>query len=140
MPASSPAANGSLRLGTFRSLWTSKEVDVSPALAFLRPGQVVELSPADAAARGIAHGDEVEVAANGTTLSAKAMLRQAVPAGSAFLVEGTHESPANALTEPLITITRHGGPATPGADADAAPIISTPAAGPLDPDQSAGGA
>ncbi len=33
-----------LRLGTFRSLWSSKEVDVSPSLRFLRPREIVELS------------------------------------------------------------------------------------------------
>ena len=41
-------ATAALRLGTFRTLWASKEVDVSPVLQFLRPRQIVELSPDDA--------------------------------------------------------------------------------------------
>ena len=60
-PRSPRPAKGALRLGTYRSLWSSKEVDVSPALHFLRPQQVVELSPADAKRLGIADGDRVEV-------------------------------------------------------------------------------
>ena len=44
----------------------AKEVDVSPVLQFLRPRQVVELSPADAAALGMREGDRVEVGTNGT--------------------------------------------------------------------------
>ena len=56
------ATKGALRLGTYRSLWSSKEVDVSPALQFLRPQQVVELSPRDAERLGIGEGDHVEVA------------------------------------------------------------------------------
>ena len=59
------ATKGALRLGTYRSLWSSKEVDVSPVLQFLRPQQVVELSPVDAERLGVADGDQVEVGSNG---------------------------------------------------------------------------
>ena len=55
------ATKGALRLGTYRSLWSSKEVDVSPALKFLRPQQVVELSPRDAERLGVGEGDRVEL-------------------------------------------------------------------------------
>jgi hypothetical protein len=37
-----------------------------------------------------------------------ARLRAAVPGGSVFLVEGTHEQPANLLTEPLVAVRRVG--------------------------------
>ena len=90
MPA---RAEGALRLGTFRSLWSSKEVDVSPSLRFLRPRQVVELSPADAERLGIRDGDQVEVGSNGTRVKGAVKLRAAVPGGSVFLAEGTHEQP-----------------------------------------------
>ena len=45
------------------------------------------------------------MAQNGTRVNAKAFVRSAVPAGSAFLAEGIRggES-ANALTEPLIEV------------------------------------
>ena len=86
-----PSRSGALRLGTWRSLWASKEVDLSPALRFLRPRQVVELSPVDADRLGIRDGDQVEVGSNGTRVRGTVSLRASVPGGSVFLVEGTHE-------------------------------------------------
>jgi NADH-quinone oxidoreductase subunit G len=107
VPPSAPAASGgALRLGTFRSLWASKEVDVSPILRFLVPRQVVELSPADAEALGVHDGDEVEVGENGTRIRGTAKLRAAVPAGSVFVGEGVQDAPANLLTEPLVHVRR----------------------------------
>ena len=113
VPAVPAARDGALRLGTWRSLWSSKEVDVSPALKFIRPRQVVELSPADAQALGINDGDRVEVASNGTRVSGPVRLRAAVPGGSVFLVEGTSEDSANLLTDPFVEVRRVGGPAEP---------------------------
>ena len=127
VPASAAAArDGALRLGTFRSLWASKEVDVSPALRFLRPQQVVELSPEDAQSLGLSEGDRVEVGSNGTRVQGAVKLRAAIPGGSVFLAEGTHEQPANALTEPLVEIRRVGGPAA--AEPSAVPAQVAPAA------------
>jgi NADH-quinone oxidoreductase subunit G len=127
VPASAAAAgDGTLRLGTFRSLWASKEVDVSPALRFLRPQQVVELSPEDAQALGLREGDRVEVGANGTRVQGAVKLRAAIPGGSVFLAEGTHEQPANALTESLVEVRRVGGPAAP--EPSAVPVQVAPAA------------
>jgi NADH-quinone oxidoreductase subunit G len=60
--------------------------------------QVVELSPADAERLGIEHGEEVEVGSNGHRLRGAAVVRAAIPAGSVFVAEGTHDSPANVLT------------------------------------------
>ena len=108
IPQAAPApTDGKLRLGTYRPLWAAKEVDLSPALHFIRARQVAELSPADAAALGINEGDRVEVG-NGTRVRAQVKLRDAIPAGSVFLAEGTREDNANVLTHPLVEITGSG--------------------------------
>ena len=107
-PLTGAAENGTLRLGTWRPLWAAPEVDLSPALHFMQPRQVVELSPLDAGKLGVRDGDEVEVGSNGTRVRGPARLRAAVPGGSVFLVEGTHDQPANVLTEPLVAVRRVG--------------------------------
>ena len=124
VPAGSPAASeGRLRLGTYRPLWAAKEVDISPALQFIRARQVAELSPSDAAALGISEGDRVEVG-NGTRVRAQVRLRSAVPAGSVFLAEGISENGANVLTGGLVELHRVG----PGAvDPSAVPAQVQPA-------------
>jgi NADH-quinone oxidoreductase subunit G len=145
VPDAAPVANGRLRLGTFRTLWASKEVDASPALHFLRARQVVELSPEDAGVLGIREGDRVEVGVNGTRVQGPVRLRAAVPTGSVFLAEGTHEQPANALTAGLVEVRRTGGapleatavsaqlqPAAEG-------LAEAPASAPLDIPPTAGG-
>jgi NADH-quinone oxidoreductase subunit G len=105
VPRAAPAASdGALRLGTFRSLWAAKEVDVSPILQFLIPHQVVELSPGDAQALGVGEGDRVVVRSNGSRIEGSARLRAAVPAGSVFVAEGVHGAPANLLDEPLVEV------------------------------------
>jgi NADH-quinone oxidoreductase subunit G len=100
------AANGHLRLGTYRPIWAAPECEISPALKFLIPDQQVELSPDDAARLGIGNGEAVVVAQNGTLLNARAVVRSGVPAGSAFLATGLATDSANALTEPLIEVRR----------------------------------
>jgi NADH-quinone oxidoreductase subunit G len=123
VPSAVPAAShAALRLGTFRSLWSSKEVDVSPSLQFLRPRQIVELSPADAERLGIREGDQVEVGSNGTRVRGAVKLRAAVPGGSVFLAEGTPEQPANSLTAAMVEVRRVGGPAEPVPSAVAAQV------------------
>jgi NADH-quinone oxidoreductase subunit G len=87
-----------LRLGTAPSLWASRETDHAPVLRFLAPSQRAELSSADAQRLGIAPGDEVEVAVNGTSVRAVAALRESIAPGSVFLIEGTSEDNVNALT------------------------------------------
>jgi NADH-quinone oxidoreductase subunit G len=108
-PAPPGAADGELRLGTWRSLWAAPEVDLSPALHFMRPRQIVELSPVDADRLGVRDGELVEVGSNGTRVRGAARLRASIPSGEVFLVEGTHEDPANALTTPLVAVARVGG-------------------------------
>ena len=120
VPDAAPlTSNGSLRLGTFRTLWASKEVDVSPVLQFAVPRQVVELSAADAERLGIEHGEEVEVGSNGHGVRGAAVVRAAVPAGSVFVAEGVHDAPANVLTGAGLVEVRGtreyvGAPATTG--------------------------
>ena len=85
VPPAPVSANGDLRLGTFRSIWAGPEVDHSPALRFLTPKLRVEMAPADAQRRNVTQGDHVTVGANGTTLDATVLLRDAVPDGTVFL-------------------------------------------------------
>jgi NADH-quinone oxidoreductase subunit G len=131
-PLTGAADGGTLRLGTWRSLWAAPEVDLSPVLQFMQPRQVVELSPADADRLGVRDGDQVEVGSNGTRVRGAARLRAAIPGGSVFLIEGTHDQPANRLTEPVVAVRRVGGepehsPAeaailTPAGEGQAAPL------------------
>jgi NADH-quinone oxidoreductase subunit G len=89
---------GELRVGGFESVWSSPEVELSPALAFLHRGATAELSAEDARRIGVRTGQTVVVAANGTRLEAEAVVRQAVPGGTVFL------SPQNAFSEPLVSV------------------------------------
>ncbi|MBV9001118.1 MAG: molybdopterin-dependent oxidoreductase, partial [Solirubrobacterales bacterium] len=105
--AETPAvSNGALRLGTYRPIWAAPEVEISPALKFTVARQQVELSPEDAQRLGIAPGDPVEVAQNGTRLRAVAHVRTGVPAGTVFLAEGIADGSANAFTEPVVEVQR----------------------------------
>ena len=97
-------SNGHLRLGTYRPIWASPEVEISPALKYLIAHQQVELSPHDAMRLGVADGDHVIVAQNGTELAATAAVRFNVAPGSAFLADGIAVASANSLTEPLIEV------------------------------------
>jgi NADH-quinone oxidoreductase subunit G len=92
-----PEPPAGIKLGTVRTLWAGRETRHAPALQFLAPRQQAELSAEDARELGVRPGDEVEVAANGTSVRAVARLRQAVPRGTVFLVEGTDENSATAL-------------------------------------------
>ena len=98
------AANGALRLGTYRSIWAAPEVEISPALKFTVASQQVELSPEDAERLGVAPGEAIEVAQNGTSLNAVAHVRSGVPAGTAFLADGIANASANAFTEPEVEV------------------------------------
>jgi NADH-quinone oxidoreductase subunit G len=104
-PPYAPVPNGALRLGTFRSIWAAAEVELSPALKFLRAHQRAELSPVDAQRLGIGHGDHVIVASNGTRVEAVATLRAAVPEGTVFLESGIGgEHSASELDASLVEI------------------------------------
>ena len=107
-PPSAATANGSLRLGTFRSIWAAPEVAIAPALKFLHPRQRAELSVADAQRLGIASGDRVTVGSGGHRVSAVAHLRAAAPEGSVFLETAIGEDSASVLEGPLVEVVKIG--------------------------------
>jgi len=96
--------NGELRLGTYRSIWASPEVEISPALKFLVPKQQIEMSPADAEHLGVRHGEQVTVGEGRASVSATVHLRGAAPQGSVFLQTGISDGSANVLEGPLVPI------------------------------------
>jgi NADH-quinone oxidoreductase subunit G len=98
------ATNGTLRLGTYRSIWAAPEVELSPALIFTIARQQIEISPEDAQRLGIGPGDAVDVSQNGTRLSGTVHIRTGVPAGSVFLADGIANGSANAFTEPTVEV------------------------------------
>jgi NADH-quinone oxidoreductase subunit G len=120
----SPDGGGALRLGTYRSIWASPEVEISPALQYTIARQQAELSPEDAARLGISSGEPIEVwqldgsgaaqldEAGGrvggkpevTRLSATAAVRSDIPPGTVFLATGIAAESANALTEPEVEV------------------------------------
>jgi NADH-quinone oxidoreductase subunit G len=97
-PVAAPSADGALRLGSFRSIWASPEVEASPALKFLARGATLEVSPADAERLGVDHGDRVRVSNEDRTVEARVALRGNAPAGTVFLDAGLPEGGASELT------------------------------------------
>ncbi|HET6507211.1 MAG TPA: NADH-quinone oxidoreductase subunit NuoG [Baekduia sp.] len=116
-PDAGPEANGRLRLGTYRSVWSGPEVANSPALQFLKANRArVELSPHDAQRLGVFDGDRVAVGGERGAAEATVAVRAAVPAGSAFLE-------SNAVEGPLVEIRKSSGSVEPPA-ADTAAVNS----------------
>jgi NADH-quinone oxidoreductase subunit G len=99
-----PSPNGALRLGSFRSIWASPEVEVSPALKFLHPSQHVEMSPVDAQRLGLTQGEHVRIGSDESSVRATVTLRAASPPGSVFLQEGLDSDSASALDGPLVQV------------------------------------
>ncbi len=102
----SPSHNGHLRLGTYRPIWASPEVEISPALQYTIARQQAELSPEDARRLGIATGDTVTVSQNGTRLTAPAVIRSGVPEGTVFLATGIRDNSANAFTDVEVEVSK----------------------------------
>ncbi len=125
-PAAAVPSEDALRVGTFRPLWSSKEVDVSPILQYARPTQVVELSPVDAERFGVADGDKVEVGVNGTQVQGAAKLRHAVPEGTVFVAEGLSDASSSLFNYGTVQLRRLGGSAE---ESPINPIIGMPAIG-----------
>jgi NADH-quinone oxidoreductase subunit G len=90
-----PSPDDALRLGTYRDLWATEVTERNAALRFLIPAQRVELAPSDAERLGVAHGDEVEVRSNGTSVRARVALSERMRPGAVFLIDGTAEDNAN---------------------------------------------
>jgi NADH-quinone oxidoreductase subunit G len=80
-----PAAPRGLRLAAVPTLWTGSEIEQSPSLRFLSLPPRVELSVEDARQLRVESGREVSLAVNGDRVTAMAVVRSAVPTGSAFL-------------------------------------------------------
>ena len=122
-PPPAPSPNGFLRVGTFRSIWAAAEVELSPALKFLRQHQRAELNPSDAQRLGVGHGDSVAIGSAPTgrartrggaedgllvgtqRIKATVALRTGVPAGSVFLESGILENSASELDAEMVEIT-----------------------------------
>jgi NADH-quinone oxidoreductase subunit G len=86
-PPAAPQPNGRLRAGTFRSLWSGHEVAESETLKPLITASRVELSPQDGERLGVATGDEVTVRTEDGEVAARVALRDAMPPGTAFLLD-----------------------------------------------------
>ncbi len=88
-PAASRVASSAadrLRLGVFTSLWSGGEVVNAATLSTLAAApRRVELSPADGGRLGLASGDAVTVKTEHGEMTAVVALRDAVPAGVAFV-------------------------------------------------------
>ncbi|MGZ8666729.1 MAG: NADH-quinone oxidoreductase subunit NuoG [Solirubrobacterales bacterium] len=93
----SEGSGGELQLGTYRDLWAGPVTELNSALRFLKPGQVVEVSPGDAERLGLSHGQAVLVGGDGAKVKARVVVRERMLDGACFLIEGTAEGNANAL-------------------------------------------
>jgi anaerobic selenocysteine-containing dehydrogenase len=75
------AGGGPLQLVRYRALFSGPAVERVHELQFQRPEPVIELSPDDAAVRGIGPGDTVRVSSNGTSVELRARINRALRAG-----------------------------------------------------------
>ena len=94
---SASADPGALALSTYRDLWTGPITELNPPLRFLQPRQRVEISIADAERLSLKANNEVEVTRGGVTVLAKVAIKERVPEGTCFLIEGVADGNANAL-------------------------------------------
>jgi len=102
--------DGKLLLSSQRSLFKASEVSISPALNFLATDAELELSVHDAQQLKINHGESVTVTAGSRQLTAFAVVKQAVPVGSVFLVESSVRS----SDSPILEIVKSGTPVEVG--------------------------
>jgi anaerobic selenocysteine-containing dehydrogenase len=64
----------------------------------------VELNPLDAERLGLHTSDEVDVSANGESITATVRIRRSVPRGTASMLQGTKENNANKLLDEAPTL------------------------------------
>ncbi|HEY6835300.1 MAG TPA: molybdopterin-dependent oxidoreductase [Gaiellaceae bacterium] len=81
LPKEPPEEGTGLRLVRYRPLFSGPAVERVTELQFQRPGPEVELSPADAAKRGIAGGETVKVEHNGTSIELRARVTRSLREG-----------------------------------------------------------
>jgi predicted molibdopterin-dependent oxidoreductase YjgC len=79
---SEPGSGTGLRLVAYRPLFSGPAVDRTPELQFQRPSGDVQISRADAKARGIRHGATVTVSSNGTSVELRAQIARDLAAGT----------------------------------------------------------
>jgi anaerobic selenocysteine-containing dehydrogenase len=79
--SSAPEGTG-LRLLTYRPLFSGPAVERTPELQFQTPQGEIELTRADARARGIAAGDSVRVGSNGSSVALRAKIAKDLAAGT----------------------------------------------------------
>ena len=80
-----PAPADGLVLAGAPTLWVGPEVAHSPSLRFLDMRERAWLSVEDARRLDVASGDEVQLSQDGESVSAVAVIRTGVPAGSVFV-------------------------------------------------------
>jgi NADH-quinone oxidoreductase subunit G len=78
---------GTLRLVSYKPLFSGPAVERVPELQFQRPDAEIELAYDDAQRRQISTGDEVSVRSNGTSLALRARVSRALAAGTARVAE-----------------------------------------------------
>jgi NADH-quinone oxidoreductase subunit G len=76
-----------LKLVCYKPLFSGPAVERVAELQFQRPQAEVELSPADAEARGIANGQTVRVGSNGTSIELRARVSKTLRAGVARVAQ-----------------------------------------------------
>jgi predicted molibdopterin-dependent oxidoreductase YjgC len=77
-----PGTGTGLRLVAYRPLFSGPAVDRTPELQFQRPSGDVQISRADAKARGIRHGATVTVSSNGTSVELRAQIARDLASGT----------------------------------------------------------
>jgi NADH dehydrogenase/NADH:ubiquinone oxidoreductase subunit G len=87
-----------LRLVAYRPLFSGAAVERIPELAFQRPDAEIQLSRADASARGIRNGQTVTVSSNGTALELRARVARDLQAG-VVRVPRQHAGDLHAIVE-----------------------------------------
>ncbi len=106
-PAGPPAAHEPARptqglsLVSYRSAFSGRAVELTPSLEFQRPTPTIELSASDAERLGVARGDEVSVASNGTSVSLRAEINRRLLPG---VVRAAEEHVGG--LEPTVNVTR----------------------------------
>lgn len=100
-PDEEPDEEYPLVLTTERSLYhyhTSTMTRRVPGLEQLRPEELVEIHPRDAAALRIASGDRVRVTSRRGEVVARALVTEVSPPGTVSMTFHFHEAPTNVLT------------------------------------------
>jgi predicted molibdopterin-dependent oxidoreductase YjgC len=81
------APGAGLRLVPYRALFSGPAVERVPELQFQRPAAEVTLAARDAAARGIATGDELTLSSNGTSVRLRARVSARLAPGHALVAD-----------------------------------------------------